>query len=69
LARYWIDKAKAETWTARPENALKSLHEAKKVAPQLTRYHPGVHEIVGTLLRARAKAPDPLRQFAMWSGV
>lgn len=68
-ARYWISKAKAETWTARPDAALASLREAKKVAPQLTRYHPSVHELVGTLLRTRAKAPDPLREFAKWSGV
>ncbi|TDC78792.1 helix-turn-helix domain-containing protein [Streptomyces hainanensis] len=68
-ARYWIDKARAETWTARHDAALVSLSEAKRAAPQLTRYHPSVHELVGTLLRARAKAPDPLREFAMWSGV
>ncbi|GAB2936588.1 helix-turn-helix domain-containing protein [Streptomyces mayteni] len=68
-ARFWIDKARAETWTARNDEALKSLQQAKQAAPQLTRYHPGVHELVGTLLRARAKAPDPLREFAMWSGV
>jgi transcriptional regulator with XRE-family HTH domain len=67
--RYWIDKAKAETWTARHDNALDSLYEAKRVAPQLTRYHPGVHETVGTLLRGRPRPSSRLRAFAMWSGV
>jgi hypothetical protein len=39
------------------------------VAPQQTRYHPGVHETVTTLLRARAKAPGQLLEFANWCGV
>ncbi|SFC90742.1 helix-turn-helix domain-containing protein [Streptomyces aidingensis] len=68
-AHYWIDKARALTWTARHEQAVESLYEARVVAPQLTRYHPGVHETVGTLLRARPKPSAPLREFARWSGV
>ncbi len=68
-AGYWIGKAKSEVWTARLDDALVSLQQAKREAPQLTRYHPEVHETVGTLLRARAKAADPLREFARWSGV
>src|SRR5882757_5171135 len=68
-AGYWIDKARAQVWTARLEEALDSLYEARQVAPQLTRYHPGVHETVGTLLRARQRAADRLREFAQWSGI
>ncbi|MGP4110274.1 helix-turn-helix domain-containing protein [Streptomyces sp. 4N509B] len=68
-AGFWIEKARSEMWTARHDDALESLQQARRVAPQLTRYHPGVHETVGTLLRARAKAPGPLRRFARWSGV
>lgn len=68
-AHFWIRRARAEAWTARHDEALASLRRAKDAAPQLTRYHPHVHESVGAMLRARASAPDPLRDFAMWSGV
>lgn len=68
-AGFWIGKARAQVWTAHHEGALASLREARRVAPQLTRYHPGVHETVGTMLRARPKASEELRKFALWSGV
>ncbi|WP_149830487.1 helix-turn-helix domain-containing protein [Streptomyces tailanensis] len=66
---YWVDRARAETWTAKHGDAFASLAKARKVAPQQTRYHPGVHETVATLLRARAKAPGELLEFANWCGV
>lgn len=66
---YWVDRARAETWTAKHGDAFASLAKARKVAPQQTRYHPGVHETVATLLRARAKAPGQLLEFANWCGV
>ncbi|MEH0579291.1 MULTISPECIES: helix-turn-helix transcriptional regulator [Streptomyces] len=66
---YWVDRARAETWTARHEDAFKSLGQARKAAPQQTRYHPGVHETVATLLRARTRAPGDLLEFANWCGV
>ncbi|WP_043241385.1 helix-turn-helix domain-containing protein [Streptomyces violaceusniger] len=68
-AHFWINKARSQAWTARHDEALDSLREARKVAPQMTRYHPEVHETVGTLLRARQRATDSLREFAQWSGV
>ncbi|MFJ4688198.1 helix-turn-helix domain-containing protein [Streptomyces sp. NPDC088789] len=69
VAGFLIRKASAEAWTAHNEDALESLEQARQTAPQLTRYHPDVHETVGTLLRARKRAPDKLREFAAWSGV
>ncbi|WP_327047313.1 helix-turn-helix domain-containing protein [Microbispora sp. NBC_01189] len=66
---YWVDRARAEVWTARHEEALQSLDNARRVAPDQTRYHPTVHETIATLLRARGKAPDPLLKFAQWCGV
>jgi transcriptional regulator with XRE-family HTH domain len=69
VAGFLIRKASAEAWTARHDDALESLEKARETAPQLTRYHPEVHETVGTLLRARNRAADPLREFAQWSGV
>ncbi|MDT0567932.1 helix-turn-helix transcriptional regulator [Streptomyces sp. DSM 3412] len=69
VAGFLIRRAAAEAWTARGKEALKSLQEARDLAPMLTRYHPEVHETVGTLLRARQRAGEDLRQFAEWSGV
>lgn len=69
VAGYLIRKAAAQAWTARPEDALVSLLHARTAAPQLTRYHPEVHETVGALLRARRRASDPVREYAQWSGV
>ncbi|MET8827797.1 helix-turn-helix transcriptional regulator [Streptomyces sp. NPDC004610] len=68
-AHFWIDKARAETWTARRDEALASLREARTASPQLTRYHHSVHETVATLLRARQRAGDELRDYALWCGV
>ena len=69
IAGFLIRKASAEAWTAHGEESLKSLQEARDLAPLLTRYHPEVHETVGTLLRARQRAGEALRTFAEWSGV
>ncbi|MFR9724444.1 helix-turn-helix domain-containing protein [Streptomyces sp. MS19] len=66
---YWASRARAEAWTARPDDALRSLEEARRIAPQQTRYHPGVHETVGTLLRAHRTAPARLRDLANWCGI
>ncbi|WP_129844025.1 helix-turn-helix transcriptional regulator [Streptomyces sp. RFCAC02] len=66
---YWASRARAEAWTAQHDAALQSLRRARDVAPQQTRYHPGVHETVATLLRARARATDDLRSYAAWCGV
>lgn len=68
-AGFLIRRASAEAWTARHAESLQSLEAAKAAAPQLTRYHPEVHETVGLLLRARQRAIDPLREFARWSGI
>ncbi|RKN05548.1 XRE family transcriptional regulator [Streptomyces radicis] len=68
-ASYWASRARAEAWTARHDEALRSLVTAREVAPQQTRYHPGVHETVGTLLRARRAPSDELREYAAWCGV
>ncbi|WP_059006440.1 helix-turn-helix domain-containing protein [Streptomyces specialis] len=68
-AHFHIRKARAQAWMAQHDEALESLSLAKATAPELTRYHPHVHEAVGVMLRARAAVPDTLRKFAQWSGV
>ncbi|MEU5270629.1 helix-turn-helix transcriptional regulator [Streptomyces hygroscopicus] len=66
---YWIDRARAEALTAHPDDALESLVKAREVTPQQTRYHPTTRETVGTLLRARPRPSQELREYALWSGV
>ncbi|MEV8395287.1 MULTISPECIES: helix-turn-helix transcriptional regulator [unclassified Streptomyces] len=69
IAGFQIRKASAEAWTARHDASLTSLKRAREKAPQLTRYHPEVHATIGTLLRARQRPAQELREFAQWSGV
>ncbi|AGP56199.1 hypothetical protein M271_23445 [Streptomyces rapamycinicus NRRL 5491] len=66
---YWIDRARAEALTAHPDDALESLVKARDATPQQTRYHPTTRETVGTLLRARPRPSQELREYALWSGV
>ncbi|WP_438478949.1 helix-turn-helix domain-containing protein [Streptomyces asiaticus] len=66
---YWIDRARAEALTAHPDDALESLVKAREATPQQTRYHPTTRETVGTLLRARPRPSQELREYALWSGV
>jgi hypothetical protein len=68
-AHFHIDKARAQAWTAQPDAALESLKAARSASSQLTRYHHSVHETVATLLRARWRASDELRDYASWCGV
>lgn len=68
-AHFWIDQARAQAWTARPDAALDSLQAARRASAQLARYHHSVHETVATLLRARQRASDGLREYALWCGV
>jgi transcriptional regulator with XRE-family HTH domain len=66
---YWIDRARSEALTAHHDEALESLYAARKATPHQTRYHPTTRETVGVLLRARPRASDRLREYALWSGV
>ncbi|MEU0505076.1 hypothetical protein [Nocardia sp. NPDC005998] len=47
---YWIDLSRAWLLHGDHRHALDSLHEARRIAPQLTRYHPQVRETVYALL-------------------
>lgn len=66
--QFLVDRARSQALVAQPDEALRSLQEARQVTPQQTRYHPTTRETVGTLLRARRPSPE-LREFALWSGV
>lgn len=68
-AHFYIDRARAEMETGRTESALTDLVEARKMAPQQTRYHPGARETIKGLVQARRKTPDTLDSMAAWIGL
>ncbi|MGH3929038.1 MAG: hypothetical protein ACRDTF_03575 [Pseudonocardiaceae bacterium] len=69
LARYWIDLARAWALHGDHAHAFDALHHARTIAPQLTRYHPQVHETAHLLAEHDRRAPDSLAGFARWAGI
>jgi hypothetical protein len=67
--RYWIDVARAWMLHGGRAQALDALNRARRIAPQLTRYHPQVHETVHLLAETDRRATDSLAGFARWIGV
>ena len=67
--RYWIDVARAWTLHGGRTQALDAFNRARRIAPQLTRYHPQVHETVHLLAETDRRATDSLAGFARWIGV
>ncbi|MFC1420978.1 helix-turn-helix domain-containing protein [Streptacidiphilus cavernicola] len=61
--------ARAQLWTGRIEAAFRNLLEARRLAPQQTRYSPTVRDTVTGLLTAKRAAPDTLANFAAWVGM
>lgn len=60
---HWVDVARAWTLHGDRVKALESLNSARRVAPQLTRYHPQVHETVRILAETDRRATDSLAGF------
>ncbi|MGH3824067.1 MAG: hypothetical protein ACRDRA_14745, partial [Pseudonocardiaceae bacterium] len=69
VGRYWIDLARAWLLHGDRRQALDSLQHARRIAPQLTRYHPQVHETVHILVAQSARSTASLRNFAAWCGI
>lgn len=69
VARYWIDLARAWLLHGDRRQALDSLQHAQQIAPQLTLYHPQVHDIVHILTAQDARSTASLRHFADWCGI
>ncbi|MGW1978600.1 helix-turn-helix domain-containing protein [Streptomyces sp. NPDC001889] len=63
---FYIDLARAQLWTGRPDHAFESLRVARKVAPQHTRRHPWVREDAATLRRLKRADAEDLSAFALW---
>lgn len=69
VGHYWIDLSRAWLLHGDRRQALASLQRARRIAPQLTRYHPQVHETVHTLAIQDARSTSSLRNFAAWCGI
>ncbi|MEO7194026.1 MAG: helix-turn-helix transcriptional regulator, partial [Pseudonocardiaceae bacterium] len=66
---HWIDLSRAWLLHGDRARALNSLQHARRIAPQLTRYHPQVHETVHVLAARDARSTASLRHFAAWCGI
>ena len=68
-AHFLIDRARCEMETGRAESALGTLVEARRTAPEQTRYHPGARETISGLVHAARRAPESLTGMANWVGL
>lgn len=68
-AHFLIDQARAEMETGRTDAALTHLVEARRAAPEQTRYHPGARETISGLVHIARRTPDTLSQMAVWVGL
>jgi transcriptional regulator with XRE-family HTH domain len=66
---YWIDLARGWLLHGDRRRCLDSLQTARRIAPQLTRYHPQVHETVQALACNDARSTNSLAHFATWCGI
>ncbi len=66
---YWIDLSCGWLLHGNRARALESLHTARRIAPQLTRYHPQVHETVHALAARDIRSTGSLAHFAAWCGI
>lgn len=67
-AHVWIDRGRSEMETGRHDAALMSLTKARELAPQQTRYHPGVRATAEGLVRQQRRTPDALGHLSAWLG-
>ncbi|MEK2474151.1 helix-turn-helix domain-containing protein [Streptomyces noursei] len=68
-AHYLIDRARSEAETGHAKRALASLVEARKAAPEQTRYHPGARETISSLVHQWRQTPNTLGNMAAWVGM
>lgn len=68
-AHHRAEIARAQLWTGRTDEALRSLQAARQLAPQQTRYSTTVRDTVAGLVSARRAAPESLSNYAQWLGM
>ena len=60
--------ARAKAKEEHRDKSLAELNAARQIAPQLTRYHPQVHETVTVLAESDRRTTGSLTGFARWAG-
>lgn len=68
-AHFLIDWARTEMETGHTEKALQHLVDARRAAPEQTRYHPGARETIRGLVHTARRTPDTLNHMAAWVGL
>ncbi|WP_031023812.1 helix-turn-helix domain-containing protein [Streptomyces sp. NRRL WC-3725] len=68
-AHFLIERARAEMETGLTDAALKSLVEARRLAPEQTRYHPAARETITGLVHQSRRTPETLNHMAAWVGL
>ncbi|MFI5792080.1 helix-turn-helix domain-containing protein [Streptomyces sp. NPDC051677] len=68
-AHFLVDQARAEMETGHTESALKSLVEARRLAPEQTRYHPAARDTITGLVHMSRRTPETLNHMAAWVGL
>ncbi|MET8982155.1 helix-turn-helix transcriptional regulator [Streptomyces sp. NPDC004539] len=68
-AHFLIEWALTEMETGHTEPALKRLVEARRAAPEQTRYHPGTRETIRGLVHLSRQTPETLGHMASWVGM
>ncbi|GCD46704.1 helix-turn-helix domain-containing protein [Streptomyces paromomycinus] len=63
---FFIELARAQLWSGRPDQAFASLKTARHIAPQHTREHKWVREDAATLRRLKRGDSGSLSAFAEW---
>lgn len=69
VGHHWIDLARGFLLHGDHTRCMATLQQARRTAPQQTRYHPMVVETVRTLARAERRRSDTLGGFAAWLGI
>ncbi|WP_432008505.1 helix-turn-helix domain-containing protein [Streptomyces bacillaris] len=68
-ARYLVDRAVVEMETGHAAASLQHLVEARRVAPEQTRYLPGTRDAISGLVHTMRRPPEGLAHMAAWVGL
>lgn len=69
LAHHAMDLSRSHVAMGQTRRALECLDDARRLAPQVTRFHPTTRQAVEHLLATRRRVPQPLTSYARWVGL
>lgn len=67
-SHHYIDFATAQLTEGDRRGAFESLQEARRIAPQHTRFRPAARDTIATLIRLERDAPETMAGMARWMG-